>query len=96
MSRLARDGTANCERPNSAGANGDREKIILPVQLTASMIGKPYPVDPCPCYNVMTILTYTQTFLIYLFLHFKEIILLRDKLHYYYTLRVMYLQILAC
>ena len=38
MSRLTRDGTAELETKVS-GANGDREKIISPFQLTTGRIG---------------------------------------------------------
>ena len=47
-SSLTRDGTA--EPPSRgtkfSGANGDREKIVFPVQLTTSRIDILYPVDP--------------------------------------------------
>ena len=34
-----------------SGANGDREKIIFPVQLADhEQDWQPYPVDPNPCY----------------------------------------------
>ena len=40
MSRLTRDGTAEfvSRETKSSGANGDREKFILPVQLTTTRI----------------------------------------------------------
>ena len=40
MSRLTRDGTADpVSRDQISGANGDRELVIFPVQLTTSRIG---------------------------------------------------------
>ena len=58
MNRLTRDGTVETvSRGQISGTNEDIEKIIFPVQLTSSRIGKPYPVDPYPCYvYVLTIL----------------------------------------
>ena len=39
MSRLTRDGTANLSGETKfSGANGDRKKLIFPVQLTTSRI----------------------------------------------------------
>ena len=40
MSRLARDGTAILSRESKfKGSNGDRGKLIFPVELTTSRIG---------------------------------------------------------
>ena len=51
MSRLTRHGTAEpVSRDQISGASGDRAIFIFPVQLTTSRTGKPYPVDPYPCY----------------------------------------------
>ena len=48
MSRLTRNGTAEpVSRDQFSGANGDREILIFPVELTTSRnSNKPYPVDP--------------------------------------------------
>ena len=50
---LTRDGTAEASRETEfSGANGDREILIFPVQLTTSKIGKLTPVDPYSFYKL--------------------------------------------
>ena len=58
MIRLTRDGTAEpVSREQILRANGDREKIIFPVQLTTSRIGNFTRLINAMLYYVMTIHT---------------------------------------
>ena len=74
MSRLTRDGTAEPSRETKfPGANGDRESIIFPIQLTTSRIGNLTRLILTLAICVMTLLTHSINEYILLYLLFVTI-----------------------